>query len=331
MLICGAVLMFKSLLKLQRVDTGVRIDNVITMSADLSLATYPDAERAARFIEQVAERLQAIPGVERAAISTDVPLLGVRQGEPSASPARRRVGARFKRVDPNYFATLDIPVLAGRGFTARIAPARRASPSSTRRWRGVLAERFGIADPAQTVGRVVRLNTPMYENRGQSGKAGGRRDRRHDPQRARQRLESPMQEVVYVSLLQAPRREIKLIVRTTERRGRRDARHPRRRPPVDPRLPLGRRADDGADAGSSASPGRREPAWIIGTFAGIAALLAALGLYGVLSHAVNQQRREIGIRMALGAGAGDVLSHILRTRPGWCSSASPLGLLAHSP
>ena len=119
-LICGAVLMFQSLFKLQRVDAGVRMDNVITMSADLSLTTYPDADRAARFIEQVAERLQTIPGVERAAVSTDVPLMGVRQGDAVTVPGvEEGVGARFKRIDPNYLATLDIPVLAGRGFTAQ--------------------------------------------------------------------------------------------------------------------------------------------------------------------------------------------------------------------
>ena len=71
---------------------------------------------------------------------------------------------------------------------------------------------------------------------------------------------------------------------------------------------------------------KTEPAWIIGAFAGIAALLAALGLYGVLSHAVNQRRREIGIRMALGARAGDVLSHVLRNAAGMVLVGLAIGL-----
>jgi putative ABC transport system permease protein len=58
--------------------------------------------------------------------------------------------------------------------------------------------------------------------------------------------------------------------------------------------------------------GARQPTWIIGAFAMVAALLAALGLYGVLAHTVTQQRREIGIRMALGAGSREVLAHVLR-------------------
>jgi putative ABC transport system permease protein len=311
-LICGAVLLFKSLLKLQRVDAGVRIDHVITMSADLPLGTYPDSERASRFVEQVAERLQAIPGVERAAVSTDVPMLGVRQGDAVFVPGSEEgVGARFKRVDSNYFAALDIPVLVGRGFTARDrAGAPRVAVVNEVLARK-LAERLGLADPAQTVGRVVRLTNPTYENRGQTGEAGDieiigmiRNERIRD-------LETPMQEVVYVALLQSPRREVKLIVRT---RNEPSAAMPAIRAAVgeiDPRLPLGdvRTMEEVKRLTMS---GKTEPAWIIGAFAGIAALLAALGLYGVLSHAVNQRRREIGIRMALGARASDVLSHVLR-------------------
>ena len=325
-LICGAMLMFKSLLKLQRVDAGVRIDNVMTMSADLPLGTYPDPERAARFVEQVGRapardsRRRARGSLDRRAAARRQ--AGRRRGLPGSEDG---VGARFKRVDPHYFATLDIPVLVGRDFAAldRAGAPRVAivNESLARR----LAERLGLADPAQIVGRLVRLTSPMYENRGQSGKAGDveiigmiRNERVRD-------LETPMQEVVYVALLQAPRREIKLIVRT---RTDPAAAMPAIREAVgqiDPRLPLGdvRTMEQVKQLTLSA---RTEPAWIIGAFAAIAALLAALGLYGVLSHAVNQQRREIGIRMALGASAGDVLAHVLRNATGMVLLGLAIGL-----
>jgi putative ABC transport system permease protein len=311
-LICGAMLMFKSLLKLQRVDPGVRIANVMTMSADLPTATYPDPERAARFFEAVAERLQAIPGVEQAAVSTDLPLRGVRQGE-AVTPlgGGESIPARFKRVDPNYFGALDIPVLAGRDFSSRdrAGAPRVAIVNETLARR--LAERFAVTGSAGIIGRAVSLPRPLYENRGQVGGqsdaviVGVIRDERVND------LEAPMQEVVYVALQQSPRREIKLIVRT---RNDPASAMPAIRAAVaeiDPRLPLGdvRTMEQVKQLTLSA---RTEPAWIIGAFAAIAALLAALGLYGVLSHAVNQRRREIGIRMALGARTGDVLAHILR-------------------
>ena len=311
-LICGAVLMFKSLLKLQGVDAGVRLDRVITTSIDLPFLAYPDAERASRFIAEVAERVRAIPGVESAAVSTDVPLQGVRQGQGITVPGvTESQGTRFKRIDPNYFATLDIPVLVGRGFTDhdRVGAPRVAIVNET--LARSLATKFKLSDPAQVVGRIVKTGNPMYENRGQSGAVTDieiigmiRNERVND-------LEAPTPDVLYVPLLQSPRREIKLIVRT--------ANEPTASMPsireavrqVDSSLPLGdvRTMEQVKRLNMSA---KTEPAWIIGIFAAIAVLLAALGLYGVLSHAVNQRRREIGIRMALGAGAGDVLSYIMK-------------------
>ncbi len=120
-----------------------------------------------------------------------------------------------------------------------------------------------------------------------------------------------MQDVAYGALAQAPRRELKLVVRTHGAPGAllasiRDAVRQ-----VEPRVALGdiRTMED---VKALSLTGASQPAWVIGTFAGLAALLAALGLYGVLAHAVQQQHRALGIRLALGARRRDVGAGVLR-------------------
>ena len=125
-------------------------------------------------------------------------------------------------------------------------------------------------------------------------------------------LNGPPEPVAYVPLAQAPRQDIKLVIGT---RSGPAAAMPGIREAVrqlDPNLPLGD-VMTMEQVKERSILWARQPTWVVGAFAGVAALLAALGLYGVLAHAVTQQRREIGIRMALGACSGDVLSHILRS------------------
>jgi ABC-type antimicrobial peptide transport system permease subunit len=129
-------------------------------------------------------------------------------------------------------------------------------------------------------------------------------------ERVRSDLRQPDEPIAYVPIAQAPRMQIKLAVRT---RGDAMAVVPSIREAVrelDPQLALaGIKTLDQIRSGSLS--GLRQPVWVIGIFAVLAALLAALGLYGVVSHSVSRQQREIGIRMALGARSTEVLSMVV--------------------
>jgi putative ABC transport system permease protein len=306
-LICSALLLFKSLLNLQRVDLGVKVDNVVTISTELPAAGYPTPDTAADFFRSLLERLEAIPGVERASVADDAPLEGA-GGENIRLPGGTdRLLVHYKRVGPGYFSTLEIPVIAGREFAtsdrAGAVPVTVISQELAR----ALSDRFGITDP---IGHIVSLPSLGYEGGGPHvdmqviGVIRGERVQRN--------LRLPMEPVAYVSLLQAPRREVNLLLRTTNNPG---ALMPEIRDVVrhaDARLALSRVRTMAEIRRQRSLSGTTEPASLIGTFAVIAALLAGLGVYGVLSHTVTQQRREIGIRMALGATGSEIVTQVLR-------------------
>jgi putative ABC transport system permease protein len=319
-LICSAALLFKSLARLEQVDIGARIDRVIAMTIDLPWARYPSGHHSAAFYPLLIERVKAIPGIESASISGDVPLEGT-GGENLRLPGNEeRLLVRFKRADADYFATVGIPVLAGRGFT----PSDRiGSPYVTvinealaRR----LESRFGMKNP---IGQAVDLPALGF---GPDRRAAMTIVGIIGNERVRSDLRVPLDEIAYVPIAQAPRMQVKLSVRT---RGDSVAVVPAIRTAVndlDPLLAL-------ADIRTLEQIWRRsladltEPVWVIGIFAAVAALLAGLGLYGVVAHSVAQQRREIGIRMALGAQSGDVLSLISRHVGATIAAGLVLGLL----
>ena len=303
-LICGSVLLFKSLLRLQSVDIGARVENVLTMSIDLPWSRYPDGHHWAAFYPLLIERVRAIPGIESATISGDVPLEGT-GGENLRLPGRdERLLVRFKRADDAYFSTMGIPVRAGRGFTPQDRVGTPFVTVVNEALAAQLRDTLGIREP---VGAAVDLPA-----------LGFGRDRRTTMtivgvianERVRSDLRQPDEPIAYVPIAQAPRMQIKLAVRT---HGDAMAVVPSIREAVrelDPQLALAG-IKTLAQIRSGSLSGLRQPVWVIGIFAVLAALLAALGLYGVVSHTVSRQQKEIGIRMALGARSTEVLSMVV--------------------
>jgi putative ABC transport system permease protein len=321
-LICGSVLLFKSLMRLQQVDTGVRAPNIVTASVDIASDKYPDAARATAFYDRIVEQIEAIPGVESAAVAADVPLEGT-GGENLRTPSTgdQRLLVRFKRADPHYFDTIGLEIVKGRGFT----PADRLSAPYVTLINEALAKdlssTFGMADP---VGQVVDLPAIGYlspTERKPMTIVGIVRN-----ERVRGDLRAAMEGIAYVPIAQAPILWTKLAVRTQLNAA---AIVPSIRAAlrqVDDRVALAdvRTVEDLRELSLS---GTREPAWLIGIFAALSACLAALGLYGVVSHSVSRQQREIGIRMALGARSAEVLSMVVRNVLSTIAGGLAVGLL----
>ncbi len=320
-LLCSAGLLFRTLINLERLESGVRIDRVLTIGADLPAGSYPTSASAAVFYESVVERLGAIPGITQAALTTHVPLRWIENGEGIQIAGREdMINVRFKRIDPNYFGAFDIPIVAGRGLSVRDRQGSPAVIVVNQALEARLADVAGITDP---VGQVVRVTAPSYADRKgyiTEVEIVGviRSERVGDPWR-------PDPPVVYVPLAQSPSPSLKLIVRTRDatvgllpsiREAVRE---------VAPHVALGQVATMEQVRSETFAVASR-PAWLIGAFAGVAMLLAALGVYGVLAHLVSQQRREIGIRMALGAHSGDVVAHVLRNALSMVVIGSAAGL-----
>ena len=322
-LVCGALLLFKSLLNLQRVPLGVESDRVISTSLDLPPAFFPTATHATTLYDNLVTRVNALPGIVRVSMASHVPLEGA-GGETLRVPGRdERVLVRFKRVDPDYFSTLTLRVVAGRAFNTSdslgAAPVAIINEHLAQR----IAAQFGIRNPVGSTvslpalgysGSVTRVNMMVV------GVVG--------TERIRTDLRVPMDDAVaYVPLAQAPKRAVTLLVRTS---GEPAAMASAIREAI-------RRTDNRVVAANMRTmaqikrrslSGASEPAFVVGVFATVAVLLAALGLYGVLAHVVAQQRREIGIRMALGATARNVVGRVVTHALWMIAGGLALGLVA---
>lgn len=304
-LICGSVLLVKSLVRLQQVDIGVQAAHLLTMSVDLSRERYPTRPRLTAFYRTVVERLESTPAIDAASVSGGIPLEGMGTEFLLLPGREERLLVTFKRADAGYFRTMGIPVIAGRVFTVNddaaaplVTVINEALAARIESFFGVTVAPGSVVKLPLFASGTTRLAEMMVAGIVRNERIQGDLRLEHDP-------------VAYVPIAQAPRLQVKLSART--------AGDPAAGVPVireivrnlDPMLALAdiRTMEQVRERSLS---GLKEPAWLMVIFAALSAVLAALGLYGVVAHAVSQKRREIGIRMALGAQANDVVSLVAR-------------------
>jgi predicted permease len=309
-LLAGGGLTLRSFWKLTRVDLGVRADHVLTFFLPTSRSRFSDVERISPYYQQMLEKIESVPGVRKAAVTTGIPTRGTGfgrrfsiAGAPPVDPAARQ-GVGFQMVTPGYFETFGIRVVKGRSFTdqdtaksTRVAMVNENFVSRYLSGVDPLAQRIvtdELVPGSRTAGPPVEWQIVGVFHTVRNG-SGLRRD---NPE-------------IYVPFWQSPWPQASIAVRTSDDPARVTGGIAAAVNSIDPDLPLaGVRTMDEQIGEVLAFD--RFGVVLYGSFAALALLLAAVGIYGVMNFAVAQRTHEFGLRMAMGARGANILSMVLR-------------------